>query len=267
MTLAECRKPSLRRSGPRPTSSTRSAPRSDAATARWRGCTPPTWAAHVLSALMAAAHRRRPRCGRRRRHGVLRHDRRRRPATSPVRPGWSPVCPTHVPGVTIDRQCGSSQQAVHFAAQGVMSGTQDLVVAGGAAEHVGDPDLLGHARRPAVRVLHALRGVAGLGRALRRPGGQPVPQRGDDRARSGTSRARTWRSSRSRATVERSARSTRVASSARSRPSAGGDFDTDEGPRRDTTLEKMAGLKPLLPRRPHHRRRRLADQRRRRPRC
>jgi acetyl-CoA C-acetyltransferase len=39
--------------------------------------------------------------------------------------------PDHVPGVTIDRQCGSSQQAVHFAAQGVLSGTQDLVVAGG----------------------------------------------------------------------------------------------------------------------------------------
>lgn len=39
--------------------------------------------------------------------------------------------PLHVPGTTVDRQCGSSQQAVHFAAQGVMSGTQDLVVAGG----------------------------------------------------------------------------------------------------------------------------------------
>jgi len=39
--------------------------------------------------------------------------------------------PDHVPGVTVDRQCGSSQQAIHFAAQGVMSGTQDLVVAGG----------------------------------------------------------------------------------------------------------------------------------------
>src|SRR5438093_4978984 len=36
-----------------------------------------------------------------------------------------------VPGVTIDRQCGSSQQAVHFAAQAVMSGTMDMVVAGG----------------------------------------------------------------------------------------------------------------------------------------
>ncbi|HKA15897.1 MAG TPA: acetyl-CoA C-acetyltransferase [Myxococcota bacterium] len=39
--------------------------------------------------------------------------------------------PLHVPGVTIDRQCGSSQQSVHFAAQAVMSGTMDLVVAGG----------------------------------------------------------------------------------------------------------------------------------------
>ena len=39
--------------------------------------------------------------------------------------------PISVPGVTIDRQCGSSQQAIHFAAQAVMSGTQDLVIAAG----------------------------------------------------------------------------------------------------------------------------------------
>jgi acetyl-CoA C-acetyltransferase len=39
--------------------------------------------------------------------------------------------PDEVPGTTIDRQCGSAQQAVHFAAQGVMSGTQDVVIAGG----------------------------------------------------------------------------------------------------------------------------------------
>ena len=39
--------------------------------------------------------------------------------------------PQHVPGTTIDRQCGSAQQSVHFAAQAVMSGTMDLVVAGG----------------------------------------------------------------------------------------------------------------------------------------
>src|SRR3954470_11630806 len=39
--------------------------------------------------------------------------------------------PEHVPGTTIDRQCGSAQQAVHFAAQAVMSGTADVIVAGG----------------------------------------------------------------------------------------------------------------------------------------
>ena len=39
--------------------------------------------------------------------------------------------PLHVPGVTIDRQCGSSQQAMHFAAQAVLSGTCDVVAAGG----------------------------------------------------------------------------------------------------------------------------------------
>jgi acetyl-CoA acyltransferase len=41
--------------------------------------------------------------------------------------GW----PTSVPGVTIDRQCGSSQQAVHFAAAGLIAGQYDVVVAGG----------------------------------------------------------------------------------------------------------------------------------------
>jgi acetyl-CoA C-acetyltransferase len=40
--------------------------------------------------------------------------------------------PQSVPAVTIDRQCGSSQQAVQFAAQAVLSGTQDVVIAAGA---------------------------------------------------------------------------------------------------------------------------------------
>ena len=39
--------------------------------------------------------------------------------------------PESVPGTTVDRQCGSSQQAIHFAAQAVMSETQDVVIAGG----------------------------------------------------------------------------------------------------------------------------------------
>jgi acetyl-CoA C-acetyltransferase len=42
--------------------------------------------------------------------------------------------PEHVPGTTVDRQCGSSQQALHFAAQAVLSGTMDVVVAGGVSQ-------------------------------------------------------------------------------------------------------------------------------------
>jgi acetyl-CoA acetyltransferase family protein len=61
--------------------------------------------------------------------------------------GW----PEHVPGTTIDRQCGSAQQAVHFAAQGVMAGAYDVAIAAGvesmsvvpmfsnAAANLGDP--------------------------------------------------------------------------------------------------------------------------------
>ena len=49
-----------------------------------------------------------------------------------ARTGWLAAgLPEHVPGVVVDRQCGSSQQAVHFAAQAVLSGTADVVVAGG----------------------------------------------------------------------------------------------------------------------------------------
>ena len=43
----------------------------------------------------------------------------------------SSALPMSVPATTVDRQCGSSQQALHFAAQAVMSGTQDAVIAGG----------------------------------------------------------------------------------------------------------------------------------------
>ena len=54
--------------------------------------------------------------------------------------------PDSVPAVTIDRQCGSSQQSVHFAAQAVMSGAQDVVIAAGVESMtrvpMGTPTLL-----------------------------------------------------------------------------------------------------------------------------
>ena len=53
-------------------------------------------------------------------------------ATNIARTGWlSAGLPESVPGTTVDRQCGSSQQAVSFAAYGVLAGQQDLVLAGG----------------------------------------------------------------------------------------------------------------------------------------
>lgn len=53
-------------------------------------------------------------------------------AATPGRGAWLAAgLPEHVPAVTIDRRCGSSQQSVHFAVQGIMSGAYDVVVAGG----------------------------------------------------------------------------------------------------------------------------------------
>jgi len=49
--------------------------------------------------------------------------------------------PVHVPGVTIDRQCGSSQQAVHFASQAILSGDMDIVIAGGIESMTRSPML------------------------------------------------------------------------------------------------------------------------------
>jgi acetyl-CoA acyltransferase len=58
--------------------------------------------------------------------------------------GW----PEHVPGTTIDRQCGSSQQAVHFAAAGVISGQYDVAVAGGVESMTRVPMLCTVAQGP-----------------------------------------------------------------------------------------------------------------------
>src|SRR5699024_1641055 len=53
-------------------------------------------------------------------------------SATPGRMAWLAAgLPAHVPSTTIDRKCGSSQQAVHFAAQGIQSGAYDMVIAGG----------------------------------------------------------------------------------------------------------------------------------------
>ena len=84
--------------------------------------------------------------------------------------GW----PQSVPGVTVDRQCGSSQQSVHFAAAGLVSGQYDVVVAGGVESMSRVPmgSSIGPGRRQPVRVEPAHR----LPRRVPEPG----DRRGDD---------------------------------------------------------------------------------------
>lgn len=152
--------------------------------------------------------------------------------------GW----PEEVPGTTVDRQCGSSQQALHFAAAGVISGQYDVAVAGGVemmsrvpmgasrGVDVGDPMTDSERERYGVKYFHQ-----GLGAEL-------IAQR--------------WSLSRSQLD-EFGAQSHHRAAQA----IATGAFveeiapvtlpdgtvvDTDGGVRPDTTVEKLAALKPAF---------------------
>ncbi|WP_240139972.1 acetyl-CoA C-acetyltransferase [Streptomyces sp. MUM 178J] len=153
--------------------------------------------------------------------------------------------PEEVPGVTVDRQCGSSQQAVHFAAQGVLSGTQDLVVAGGVQNMSQVP--IAFASRQAAEPLGLTEGpFAGSSGWRARYGRAPVSQfHGAELI------ARKWGISR-RAMEEFALtshrRAVRAADEGRFEKEIVpyGDMTADEGPRRDTTLERMAALKPVL---------------------
>ncbi|GAB3358064.1 acetyl-CoA C-acetyltransferase [Amycolatopsis echigonensis] len=150
--------------------------------------------------------------------------------------------PDHVPGVTVDRQCGSSQQAVHFAVQGVLSGTADLIVAGGVQN------------MSAIPISSAM--VVGQQFGFSTPfaespgwqaryGDQEVSQ-----FRSARMIAEKWglsRSSLEEFAFESHRRALAAIDGGRfaREISPVGTFSVDEGPRRDTSLEKMAGLKPL----------------------
>ncbi len=153
--------------------------------------------------------------------------------------------PEEVPGVTIDRQCGSSQQAVHFAAQGVMSGTQDLVVAGGTQNMTQIP--IAFASRQAAEPLGLTDGpFAGSQGWRARYGSLPVNQFHGAELMAGK-----WGISRldmEEYALRSHQRAVRAIDEGRFEREtvAYGDVTADEGPRRDTTLEKMAGLKPVL---------------------
>ncbi|MEU3216569.1 acetyl-CoA C-acetyltransferase [Streptomyces sp. NPDC006971] len=153
--------------------------------------------------------------------------------------------PEEVPGVTVDRQCGSSQQAVHFAAQGVLSGTQDLVVAGGVQSMTQIP--IAFASRQAAAPLGLTEGpYAGSEGWRARYGDAPVNQ-----FHGAQLIAEKWGISRldmEEFALRSHRRALRAIDEGRfaRETVAVDDVTTDEGPRRDTTLEKMAALKPVM---------------------
>jgi acetyl-CoA C-acetyltransferase len=150
--------------------------------------------------------------------------------------------PEEVPGVTVDRQCGSSQQAVHFAAQAVLSETADLVVAGGVQNMSMIPIAAAMTAGQALGFDDPFGGSAGW-RA--RYGTQEISQ-----FRAADLIAQRWGIG--RAEMEQYALRSHQRAAAAIRAGA---FDAeivplgaataDECPRPDTSAAKMAALKPL----------------------
>ena len=150
--------------------------------------------------------------------------------------------PESVPGVTIDRQCGSAQQAVHFAAQAVMSGTSDLIVAGGVQKMTQYPILSAFSAGEPYGATDPWTGCRGW---ESRYGDQEISQfRGAELI------AEHWKLSREdneRFALQSHDRAIAAIDAGYFEreivPYAG--VSVDEGPRRDTSLEKMASLQTL----------------------
>ena len=154
--------------------------------------------------------------------------------------------PESVPGTTVDRQCGSSQQAIHFAAQGVISGAYDIAIAGGVEAMTRVPMGSSYAQGPGA------------------PFGSQMIHRYDNKlVHQGISAdliAHKWELSRedldaysleshrraARATAEGRFSSQIVPISVKNEDGSMGIFDKDEGIRADTSLEKLASLKPAF---------------------
>lgn len=149
--------------------------------------------------------------------------------------GW----PESIPGTTVNRACGSSQQAIDFAVQAVMSGQQDVVVAGGVEVMSRVP--LGAAR--ATGAPYGPKALARYGNA------------GFNQGIGAEMIADKWGFTRS-VVDEYAVRSHERAAAAQDAgyfdaeivpvTTAGGEVSADEGIRRGTTVEKLASLKPAF---------------------
>jgi acetyl-CoA C-acetyltransferase len=149
--------------------------------------------------------------------------------------------PEEVPGTTVDRQCGSGQQAVHFAAQAVMSGTTDVVVAGGVQSMSQIPISAAMLAGQAYGFEDPFRGSTGW---VERYGTQEVSQ-----FRAAEMIAEKWAVSRDEMeafAVESHERALRARAEGRFDREIVpvGDAVADEGPR-EPNWEKIRSLKPL----------------------
>ena len=151
--------------------------------------------------------------------------------------------PQHVPGVTIDRQCGSAQQAISFAAQSVLAGVNDLVVAGGVQN------------MSMIPIGYALTAVADMGFTDPFSGSEGWRARYGDQEvsqfRGAELIAEKWDVTRDEMEAfafESHQRAIRAQDEGRFDHEIVplGDVTRDEGPRRDTTVEKMATLRTLV---------------------
>ncbi|ADP81247.1 thiolase family protein [Pseudofrankia inefficax] len=152
--------------------------------------------------------------------------------------GW----PQTVPATTVDRQCGSSQQSVHFAAAGLVAGHYDVVVAGGVEMMSRIP--LGSARgaglgQPITDAIRARYGVDGFNQGL---GAEMMAEKwGLSRTELDEFAARSHE--KAAAAIDAGTFKAEIAPY----PLPDGSvFDTDEGIRRGTTAERLAGLKPAF---------------------
>jgi acetyl-CoA C-acetyltransferase len=150
--------------------------------------------------------------------------------------------PEEVPGVTVDRQCGSSQQAISFGAQAIMSGTADIIVAGGMQNMSQIPI----SSAMIVGEQFGFTSPTGESKSwLHRYGDQEISQfRGSELIAEKWGISREEMEQYSLTSHQRAQEAIRAGYFENEIIPVDG-FVTDEGPR-DTSLEKMAGLKTLV---------------------
>lgn len=155
--------------------------------------------------------------------------------------------PLKTPAVTIDRQCGSSQQAVQFAAQAVMSGTQDIVIAAGVESMSRVPMGTAMLRDKGARPWpESVLGRFGVPEFSQFNGAEMIARKwGFDRDRIDAYGLESHR--RGAAATEAGAFSREIVPVEITLPDGSKDIHlTDEGIRYDASLEGMAGVKPLF---------------------